>query len=68
MGRRILSASLFILGLFILMGVTGTSDYESLYSSVPFLPFWQYILGGLCGLGLIFLSLRILAQLSQKGG
>ncbi len=67
MGRRILASILFILGLFILMGIMGTSDYESLHSSIPFLPFWQYILLGLCGLGLIFLGFIILAQPSQGG-
>ncbi len=69
MGKQILASILFILGLFVLMGMAGTSDYESLYSFGPFLPFWQFVLGGLSGLGMIFLSLRILEQPSQiKGG
>jgi len=69
MGKRIIASILFFGGLLILLGVTGTSDYESLHSSIPFMPFWQYILLGLCGLGLIFLGIIILIQPSQiKGG
>ena len=65
MGKRILSVILFILGLFILMGVTGTSDYQDFYFLTPPTPFWKLVLGSLIGLTLIFLSV---VQWRKGGG
>jgi len=68
-GRQVLASALFLLGLFVLLGVTGTSDFESLYpsfSTTP-LPFWQSVLLSLCGLGLASLGLIILSWPNSKG-